>query len=111
MATMRAMPFPSPVISMPGFSNRLIWDDSLHVAYRGFAADWVGSVLVDLFGRGNALVEAAASATWWAKSHGHVLSIDEFSFDESYPSINAKAWDVKLLCQWLAWWLHTSTPE
>ena len=108
---MRAMPFPSPVISMTGFSNRLIWDDSLHVAYRGFAADWVGSVLVDLFGRGNALVEAAASATWWAKSHGHVLSIDEFSFDESYPSINAKAWDVKLLCQWLAWWLHTSTPE
>ncbi|CAE7897476.1 unnamed protein product, partial [Symbiodinium necroappetens] len=112
MATMQGLPFPSPLVSMPGFSNRLIWDDSLHVAYRGFAADWVGSVIVDIFGRGTAaLVEAHECASWWAKSHGYTLAIDDFSFDDGYPSILAKAWDVKLLCQWLVSRLHASTFE
>ena len=44
--------------SSRNFSNRLIWDDALHVAWLGFAPDFVASVLVDMFGNADALLRA-----------------------------------------------------
>ena len=88
---------------MDGFSNSLIFDDTLHVAYRGFAPDFVASALICMFGRGLALQTACNMAADWARAHGHYLSIEEFSLSEDkYPSLNAKGWEVKLLCLWIA---------
>ena len=72
------------------------------MAWRGFAADFAASVLVDMFGKGLALQKACDMARHWATSKGHQLSLDEFSLsDDKFPSLNAKAWDVKLVCLWL----------
>ncbi|CAE6957720.1 unnamed protein product [Symbiodinium sp. CCMP2592] len=39
----------------------------------------------------------------WAKARGYSLSIDEFSLsEERFPSLNAKGYEIKLLCVWLA---------
>ncbi|CAE7035093.1 unnamed protein product [Symbiodinium sp. CCMP2456] len=38
----------------------------------------------------------------WARANGHELAMDEFSFSDDYPSLNAKGWDIKLVCMWLA---------
>lgn len=105
MATMRNLQFASPIIHAPGFSNRLIWDDSLHVAYRGFAADFCGSVVAEIFGKqGNQLLRATEMLHCWARAKSHPLSMEEFSFSDDYPSLNAKGWDIKLVCMWLALW-------
>ncbi|CAE7890586.1 unnamed protein product, partial [Symbiodinium necroappetens] len=56
-----------------------------------------------MFGRGLALQTACNMAADWARAHGHYLSIEEFSLSEDkYPSLNAKGWEVKLLCLWIA---------
>ena len=102
---MRSLKYPSPILQMHGFSNRLIWDDVLHVAWRGFAADFVASVLVDMFGKGGALLRAHDLAKHWAKWRGLELALDEFSLSEdAYPSLNAKGNDIKMLCLWLVPW-------
>ena len=103
LSTMNLQRHPSPLLRLPGFSNCLVWDDTLHVAYRGFAADFIGSALVDLFGRGTALTRAFDLAHAWTAYCNVTLSIDEFSIsDDKFPMLNAKAWDIKLLCMWLA---------
>ena len=109
MATMGNLQFASPIIRAPGFSNRLIWDDSLHVAYRGFAADFCGSVVAEIFGKqGNLLMRGTEMLHCWARANGHALSMEEFSFSDDYPSLNCKGWDVKLVCMWLAFWQHAA---
>ena len=109
MATMGNLDFPPPIIHAPGFTNRLIWDDSLHVAYRGFAAELCGSMVVEMFGKqGNQLLRASEMLHCWARANSHELSLLEFSFSEDYPSLNAKGWDVKLVCMWLAFWQHAA---
>ena len=88
---------------MEKFSNALIWDDVLHVAYRGFAPDFLASALTDACGKGLRLTRAAECAQSWAASRGLELSMDDFSISEGpYGSLNAKAMDVKILCLWLA---------
>ncbi|CAE7204615.1 unnamed protein product [Symbiodinium sp. CCMP2592] len=109
MTTMGNLDVPPPIIHVPGFSNRLIWDDSLHVAYRGFAAELCGSMVVDMFGKqGNQLLRATEMLHCWAKSNGLFLSLDELSFSEDYPSLNCKGWDIKLVSMWLAFWQHAA---
>ena len=99
---MRSLKYPSPLVGLENFSNRLVWDDTLHVAFRGFAPDYIASSLVDLFGKGQALNKAFEAALSWAHWHGHPLSCDEFSLsDDKFPSLNAKAWDCKVLSLWL----------
>ena len=103
MASMQSIRYPSPLVSMVGFSNALIWNDTLHVAWRGFAPDFVASALAELFGRGAKLIMASELARSWAVSRGLELSTDEFSLsDDKHPSLNAKGHDVKILCLWLA---------
>ena len=102
MSTMATIPFPCPLLQLNNFTNRMVWDDTLHVAYRGFAPNFVAAALGDLFGRGQALTKACSMAHAWARLRGHELSLDELSLsDERFPSLNAKGWDVKLLCIWL----------
>jgi len=109
LATMNNLQFPSPILNVSGFSNRLIWDDSLHVAYRGFAADVCGSMVADMFGKQGALLSKAGDMLHsWARANGHELAMDEFSFSDDYPSLNAKGWDIKLVCMWLAFWWHAN---
>ena len=91
---------------MESFSNALIWDDVLHVAYRGFAPDFLASALTDMCGRGLRLTRAAESAR--AVSRGLELSMDDFSISEGpHASLNAKAWDVKILRMWLVPCMHS----
>ncbi|CAE7229078.1 unnamed protein product [Symbiodinium sp. CCMP2592] len=100
---MNSLQVPPPLVSMDGFSNSLIYDDTLHVAYRGFGPDFVASALVCMFGRGMELQRACNMAADWARSHNYYLSIDEFSLsDDKFPALNAKGWEVKLLCLWMA---------
>ena len=102
---MRAMRHPSPLVALERFSNRLIFDDTLHVAYRGFAPNFIAAALIDVFGRGQSLTRAFVMALSWARIRGHELSLDEFALSEDkYPSLNAKGWDCKILCLWLATW-------
>ena len=103
---MDLLKFPSPVLKLGPFTNRLMWDDTLHVAWRGFAPDFLGSALVDQFGRGAVLRKACEAAWLWARSHNLEIAVDEFTFaeGEKFPSVNAKGWDVKNLCVWLATW-------
>ena len=55
LAMMGRQPFPSPILRLPGFSNRLIHDDALHVAWRSFGPEFVASAIVDVFGLGSKL--------------------------------------------------------
>ncbi|CAE7623014.1 unnamed protein product [Symbiodinium sp. CCMP2592] len=101
--TMKNLAVPPPIVDLPGFSNALIFDDTLHVAWRGFAADFLASSLINIFGKGAALQKACDMAGQWAKARGYSLSIDEFSLsEERFPSLNAKGYEIKLLCVWLA---------
>ena len=100
---MKNLAVPPPIVDLPGFSNALIFDDTLHVAWRGFAADFLASSLIDMFGKGAALQKTCDMAGHWAKARGYSLSIDEFSLsDDRFPSLNAKGYEIKLLCVWLA---------
>ena len=104
---MRGLHYPSPILNVAGFSNRLIWDDTLHVAFRGFAADYTASAIIDLFGRAGS-TRASELLHSWSKMNQLEISLDDFSFsDDSYPSLNAKAWDIKLVCLWLAFRQHS----
>ena len=60
--TMKNLAVPPPIVDLPGFSNALIFDDTLHVAWRGFAADFLASSLIDMFGKGAALQKACDMA-------------------------------------------------
>ncbi|CAE7426316.1 unnamed protein product, partial [Symbiodinium sp. CCMP2456] len=100
--TMSSLQVPPPIVNMDGFTNSLIFDDTLHVAYRGFAPDFLASTLICIFGRGMALQAACNMAGDWARARGYYLSIDEFSLsDDKFPSLNAKGWEIKLLCLWI----------
>ncbi|CAE7679498.1 unnamed protein product [Symbiodinium sp. CCMP2592] len=101
--TMKNLAVPPPIVDLPGFSNALIFDDTLHVAWRGFAADFLASSLINIFGKGAALQKACDMAGLRAKARGYSLSIDEFSLsEERFSSLNAKGYEIKLLCVWLA---------
>ncbi|CAE7679568.1 unnamed protein product [Symbiodinium sp. CCMP2592] len=81
---------------MDRFSNSSIYDDTLHVAYRGFGPDFVASALVCMFGRGMELQRACNMAADWVRSQNYYLSIDEFSLsDDKFPALNAKGWEVE----------------
>ena len=102
LASMESLRFPSPLVFVQGFTNHMIWNDTLHVAYRGFAPEFAAGVLVDIFGRGEKLTAAASLVHTWAKLHGHPLSMDLFALsDEKFPSLNAKGFDLKIICLWL----------
>ena len=99
---MQSLPVPPPLVDLPGFTNALMFDDTLHVAWRGFAADFLASSLVQMFGKGAELQKACDMADHWARARGYALSIDDFSFsDDRFPSLNAKGYEIKLLCLWL----------
>ena len=107
METLRQTHATMPAITaMRGFSNHLIHFDTLHVLYRGFGPDFVGSTLLSVFGS-RALGEAHDLAHAWCRLHGAELSVDEFSFayEGKYPNLMAKGWDVRLLILWLAIWM------
>eukprot|EP00439_Symbiodinium_sp_Y106_P018446 s8499_g2.t1 len=56
-----------------------------------------------MFGKGAELQKACDMADHWARARGYALSIDDFSFsDDRFPSLNAKGYEIKLLCLWLA---------
>ena len=107
METLRRSNAVLPAIAtVRGFSNHLIHFDTLHVLYRGFGPDFVGSTLLSVFG-GRALGEAHDLAHAWCRLHGCELSVEEFSFayEGKYPNLMAKGWDVRLLILWLATWM------
>ena len=109
MQSVGGVPFPSPLLDMQCFSNETIWGDTLHLAYRGFAPNFVASALLDIFGK-QGLDSAYDLAKLWASARKLHLSLDSFTLsDEAYPSLNAKGWDIKLLCCWLVTCLHVST--
>ncbi|CAE7652163.1 unnamed protein product, partial [Symbiodinium microadriaticum] len=107
-STMQSLPSPPPLVFMDGFTNALVFDDTLHVAWRGFAADFLASCLILIFGKGVGLQRACENAGLWARARGYSLSIDEFSLsDDKFPSVNAKGYEIKICCTWLAAWLQS----
>ncbi|CAE7722926.1 unnamed protein product [Symbiodinium necroappetens] len=107
-STMQSLPSPPPLVYMDGFTNALVFDDTLHVAWRGFAADFLASCLILIFGKGVGLQRACENAGLWARARGYSLSIDEFSLsDDKFPSVNAKGYEIKICCTWLAAWLQS----
>ena len=98
---MASLKHPSPIVQLKGFSNSLIYDDVLHVAYRGFGPEFIASALCDVFGKAR-LTDAFELSRTWARAHDLELSIDEFVLSEDkFPSLNAKGADIKVLSKWL----------
>ena len=97
--------WPTPLLDVPGFSNDMIWPDTLHIAFRGFAANFTASCLHDVFAASK-FDQAFCMLKSWATSQNVQLSMDEIAIgdDGGFPSLNAKAWDVKLVCMFLAAW-------
>ena len=86
----------SPLTALPTFHPRLIWDDVLHVNYRGFAPDYLGSCLLDIFG--NKLDVALDLARLWRKSRSLKLECDELVLAEGgYATLNCKGHDARIL--------------
>ena len=93
------------ICDISGFHNKLIHYDTLHVCYRGFAPDFVASVMLDVFtAQLGGLVAAHDQCKLWAKANGEELACDDFilNAEENSASLNAKGADIKLVCLWLA---------
>ena len=82
----------------------MIHFDVLHVCYRVFGADYVASVLQELFPNESKMAAGHHLAKMWCKSHGLDLSCDEFSlgFEGGFATLQAKGMDIRILCCWLA---------
>ena len=100
--TLLAEPFPSPLLQIEGFAPQLVWPDPLHVAFRGFAANWAASCIQDMFPM-NQMEKAFDMLQNWARATGAQLAMDDFTFgdDGGFPTLNCKGWDVKLVCLFL----------
>ena len=101
-ALLRGGQFPTPLLDVDGFTNFLIWPDTLHIAFRGFAVNFAASCLQDFFPK-NEMDKAFMLLKTWAQSHDLELAMDEISFgdDGGFPTLNAKGWDIKLVCMFL----------
>ena len=94
--------FPLPIIKARGFCNKLIPDDTLHVAWRGFVPEFLASASVDVLGTGDALLRPHELDKLWAKRCGLELStVACILSEDAYLYLNAKSWDLKLLRSWL----------
>ena len=115
-----SLPRPNALCLWESFHNSLIFNDPLHVVYRGFAPSFVSSLLVLLvgkqfFGHGKLQqqYDAAydAAAQFLKQSGLEPLSLEEFTrasigLDDGYPEMNAKGADIKSLIYWSAHVAH-----
>ena len=104
MQTLRdASPKLPALVETSSFHCLLIHFDILHVCYRGFAADYVVSVLQELFSGDSQMAAGHRLAKMWCKSQGLELACEEFSldFEGGFAALQAKGMDVKILCCWL----------
>ena len=102
--TLLAGQWPTPLIDVQSFSNHLIWPDPLHVAYRGFAPNFAASCLLDFFHGSGGLDNAFDCLKSWSKARAVEISMDEINVgdDGGFPTLNAKGFDVKWVCVFLA---------
>ena len=98
-----ATQFPSPLLDVDGFTNQLVWPDTLHIAFRGFAPNFAASCLQDFFSK-NKLDRAFDLLKAWATAHDVQICMDEIVMgdDGGFPTLNAKGFDIKHVCIFLA---------
>ena len=112
-----SLTMPNKLALFSGFKNCMIFNDPLHVIYRGFLPEFLGSVLLDLamshyFAPSKTiqinLDVAYQRCAAFLQRHGlGSLSLDDFTkegLDDEYgfASLPGKATDAKLVCHWLA---------
>ena len=111
-----SLPRPNDLAVWESFHKSLIFNDPLHVVYRGFAPSFVSSALMLLveskfFGLG--VLQQQYDAAYYAagqfiKQSGlEALSLEDFTrasigLDDGYPEMNAKGADIKSLIFWVA---------
>ena len=94
------------LVQMRTFHSWCVHFDVLHVAYRGFGPDYIASVLQLLFKGNCEMARGHQLAKGWAKAQGVDLACEEFniSMESSFPTLQAKGMDIKLLTLWLVTW-------
>lgn len=113
---LQSLKYPNALAQANFFHPTMIFNDPLHVVYRGFGPSFISSCIVALvrsgfFGSGKLQTcydQAYADATNFA-AHLNLdrLSIDEFSrstlgLEDLYPELACKGADCKTLIYWMA---------
>lgn len=93
--------FVSPLMELEGFHPLLIFNDPLHVAYRGFVPDFLASAFQCLFPDADVLLEHIRD---YCRVNNWCIGLDEIAYttENGYPSLNCKGYDAKILALFLA---------